>query len=226
MKLKTVLLAATLLAAPTFALADEGTETSVYFGVSSDYVWRGITQSDGAASAFAGVDLTSGPFYVGFYAASVDFNSDASLETDVMVAYKPKVGPVDLEFGLYGYLYPQEDNLNVWEGKLGASYTTKVGLGLGAAVYYSPEVGEGGPDSLYYEGSVSIPLSAKIGPFGLGLGAAAGYYDYGNNQSYVDYSNYKVSLTASAENGWGVELGLTDTDIDDSRTYVTLKKAF
>ncbi len=223
MKLKTLLLAAVALSAPALAHAD-GTETSVYAGFSNDYIWRGVTQSNGDPSAFAGVDISSGPYYVGFYAAGVDFGGEANLETDIMAAYKPSLGPVDLEFGLYGYLYPQETDINVWEAKVGASYATKSGVGLTGAVYYSPEVGKGGPDSVYYEAGASFPLSAKVGPFDLGLGASVGYYDYSN--TYDDYSNVKLSLTAATEKGWGVELGITDTDLADSRGYVTLKKTF
>lgn len=223
MKIKTLLLAAIAVSAPAMAFADPA-ETTAYAGFSNDYIWRGVTQSNGDPSAFAGIDITSGPFYVGFAAAGVDFGGDANLETDIMASYKPTLGPVALEFGVLGYLYPQETDLNVWEAKVGASYTTKLGVGLTGAVFYSPEVGKHGPDSLYYEAGVSLPLSTKVGPFSLGLGATAGYYDY--SDTYEDYSNVKLSLTAATEKGWGVELGITDTDLADSRGYVTLKKTF
>ena len=40
-------------------------------GLTSDYVFRGQSQSDGGPSVFAGVDLAYGAFYTGFWAASV-----------------------------------------------------------------------------------------------------------------------------------------------------------
>lgn len=230
MKFKSLLLATALVVAPQFAAAEEAT-TSVYIGAVSDYVWRGVSQANENPSVYAGVDLTSGPFYVGAWAGSVDWDTagdTANLETDIYASYKPTLGPVALEFGVLGYLYPQATDLNVWEGKIGASFAAKSGVSVGAALYYSPEVGKDGPSSLYSEATLGVPLPAKVGPFGLGLSGAIGFYDY--DDTYEDYTNYKLALTASTEKGWAVEVGYTDTDttgaLYEGRGYIGLKKTF
>jgi uncharacterized protein (TIGR02001 family) len=222
MKLKAILVATSLLAVPTFASAQE-TTTSVYAGVTSDYLWRGATQSAGKESAFAGVDVTSGAFYLGAWAGGVDFGGEANIETDVYASFKPSLGPVALEFGILGYLYPQETALNTYEGKVAATYTLKNGLGMTGAVYYSPDVASTDTSSTYYEIGAALPLSGKIGTFSTAIGASAGKYDFevGN-----DYDNVKVYFTATSEKGWGVEFGATDTDAQDPTGYVTLKKSF
>ena len=45
--------------------------TSANVGVTSDYVFRGISQSDQEAAIQGGVDLTCGKFYAGFWGSSI-----------------------------------------------------------------------------------------------------------------------------------------------------------
>lgn len=230
MKLKSILLATALVLAPQFASAQDG-ETSFYVGAVSDYVWRGVSQSDENPSAYLGVDYTKGSLYLGAWAGTVDWalpTENVSLETDLYASYKPSLGPVALEFGVLGYLYPEASELNVWEGKAAATFAAKSGVSVTGALYYSPEVGKDGPSSIYSEASIAVPLAVKTGPFSLSLGGAVGYYDY--DGIFEDYTNYKVSLTAATEKGWAIEVGYTDTDttgaLYEGRGYIGLKKTF
>jgi uncharacterized protein (TIGR02001 family) len=230
MKLKAILLAAAaIVGAPAVAAADEVT-TSVNIGVASEYIWRGASQNLDSGQVFAGADLGYGMFYLGTWGSNVDFGGDAQFELDVYGGIKPKLGPIQFDFGVLGYLYPSEDTLNLWEFKAAGTIANEAGLSLTAALFYSPEVGDGGPSSLYSELSASAPIpGAKIGPFALSVGAALGYYDY--DDTYVDYTNWKLGITAATENGWAIDVFYTDTDDDndvfrEGKGVVQLKRTF
>jgi uncharacterized protein (TIGR02001 family) len=217
------------LTAPTIASADE-TTTSVTVIATSDYLFRGATQSLHEPSFQASLDISSGPFYLGAFAANMDFETDANLEIDLYAGYKPKWGAAQMDFAILGYFYPQEDPLNLMEVKAAATFASEAGASATFSYFYSPEWGKGGPNSNYVEASASMPLTkTKVGPFALSANAAVGFQNFGEG-AIVDYTNWKLSLSAVAEKGWFAELAWTDTDLDlegyKGVVSVTLKKTF
>lgn len=234
MKFKSLLLASVLaFGAPSLAAAQDAPDVDVSFnvGVASDYVFRGVSQLvDGGPQVFAGADVTSGAFYAGVWASNMDFDTEANLEVDIYAGFKPTVGNVTFDLGVLGYLYPEEEEGNVWEAKAAASVPVGEGS-LTGSVFYSPEYGEDGPSYWYYEASVAVPLgdSAKIGPFGLSLVGAVGTSD--SEDGSYDFTNWRVGLSGATESGWAVDLAYTDTDeenIDlfEGRVVLQIKKSF
>ena len=229
MKIKSILLASAFaLIAPSFAMAQES-NLSVNFGAASDYIFRGVSQTDSKFQVFGGADYARDKFYVGTWASNVDFGGVAEYEVDLYAGFKPSLGAVDFDFGALMYLYPQQGGLNTVEYKAAATYGLPGDVALTGSLFYSPEVGKNGPDSLYKEVAISAPLSTagEGKPFGLSLGAA-----YGNmSVTGGDYDNWKVSMTAATEKGLALELGYTDTNLSnnnsaDGRGYIALKKSF
>jgi uncharacterized protein (TIGR02001 family) len=235
MNMKALLLAsAALLAVPAAASAQE-VETSFNVGVTSDYVWRGVSQSDGNPALQAGFDLSSGIFYAGTWASNVDFGGDAEIEWDLYAGIKPTLGPVTFDFGILAYLYPQEDELNLWEGKAAATIASEGGASGTLAVFYSPEYGEDGPSTWYTEVSGSLPIAQQVGPFSLALAASVGFYTADENLFGLgdDYKNIRIALAGTTESGWMLEGAVTNTDLDlpgvdtaDGRFVLTVKKTW
>lgn len=236
MKLKNLLIAATaILAIPAAASAQE-VDFSANIGVTTDYVWRGVSQSDEGPALQAGFDASSGPFYLGTWASNVDFGGEAELEWDLYAGVKPTLGPVTFDFGVLAYLYPQETDLNVFEAKAAASISAASGVTGTLAVFYSPEYGKDGPSTTYTELSGSVPLPGTVGPFSFTVGGAYGIYTADEDLFGDDsYNNFKLSLTAATESGWAVELAYTDTDFEilgvevetaQGRGILTLKRTF
>jgi len=87
-------LAATMavISAPALAV-----DMSANIGYNSQYIYRGIPQS--TSSAFGGLDLTAGGFYIGTWGADVD----DGIEVDFYGGYGFNVG--DFEFGIGGTVY-------------------------------------------------------------------------------------------------------------------------
>jgi uncharacterized protein (TIGR02001 family) len=232
MNLKTLLLASALVAGsatvPVAASAFEY-EVTRNIGITSDYVWRGVSQSDSEESLFGGVDLTSGMFYAGVWAGQVDFGGDANAEVDFYAGVKPSLGPVTLDLGVLYYAYPQETNINVVEVKAAAGVDLGGGFSLTGSTFYSPEVGDGGPSSFYGEIAAGYDIPANLGPFDLSLAASIGNFSY--EDTLEDYSNYRIAVSGATENGWTLVGAYTDTDVEnvdaaDGRFSVTLTKGF
>ena len=230
MKLKSILLASAFaLIAPTFAMAQE-VSTSATLGAATDYIFRGVSQTNNKPELFGSLDASTDKFYVGTSFENIDFGTKANFEADLYAGFKPVMGPVTFDLGFLYYMYPQETSFNTLEYMGKATYGLPLDMTLSGAVYYSPEVGKGGSDSLYKELTFSAPLGhAKEGrPFGLSVGAS-----YGSMASTTatDYNNWKVSLAATTEKGLVFEVGYSDSDfanahLGDARGYALIKKTF
>src|SRR5210317_1622226 len=107
--LAAALMAGTMLATPALAVTIKGN-----VGATTDYVWRGDTQSDGDASISGGIDVDlGGGFAVGVWTASLggDQNNvppedSADYETDIYGSYSFDVGSIGMEVGYISYKYP------------------------------------------------------------------------------------------------------------------------
>jgi len=71
-------LAAALLAATASAASAQDVDVAFNVAVTSDYVFRGISQTDEDPGFSGGVDLTYGSFYSGAWVSNVDFGDDTS----------------------------------------------------------------------------------------------------------------------------------------------------
>jgi uncharacterized protein (TIGR02001 family) len=135
-------------------------EVDFNLGANTDYVFRGISQSNEEPSIFGGVDARLGLGYVGVWASNVDFDNGTDAEVAAYAGVRPKLGPATLDFGViyYGYIeQPSGSNQDYWEGKVAASVPAGPAV-LGAAVYYSPEYFGDSGDAWYYEASALVPI--------------------------------------------------------------------
>lgn len=73
--------------APLFSAA-MATETTAYLTLTSDYVRRGVSQSDGDPAIQAGGDIRfSNGFFAGAWASSIDISNGADRQRDIEVDY-------------------------------------------------------------------------------------------------------------------------------------------
>ena len=232
MKIKTTALAVTValagLSAPAFA------EVSMNIGVTSNYVWRGVTQTDDKAAISGGLDWSGDTgLYAGTWASNVDFGKDdqgnniTPYELDLYGGYAGEVGDFGYDVGLLYYTYDSDANANFLE--LGVSGSWKF---LSAGVNYTLN-GDANENTdpfvegdLYYYGALSFDL-----PEDFNISLTAGSYNFENdgvNGEEYDYSHYQADLTKSAGDFGDVTLSLSDTDItnDDMKVFVSWAKTF
>ncbi|MFN3523100.1 MAG: TorF family putative porin [Phenylobacterium sp.] len=206
---------ALLAAAATVAMGgaafaqDEGPSVSFNIGAASDYVFRGVSQTDENAQIYGGADLSSGIFYAGVWASNVDFGDSTDAEVDAYVGITPTAGPVSLDFAAiyYGYVNaPSGSNYGYWEFKAAGSVPAGPAE-IGAAMYYSPEFfGETG-EALYYEVNASTSLTDKISVSG-----AIGHQDVDQG---IDYNTWNLGVGLAVNDHIGFDLRYHDTDEED-----------
>ena len=129
--MKKVLLAILAMAAFTAAHA----QVSGNLGLTSDYRFRGISQSQNAPAVQGGVDYAhSSGLYVGNWNSSVSsqvYTNGSGVESDVYAGYKKDVYKgIMLDIGSYNYFYPRAQNLA--NGKEFTTNEAYVGLGYDA----------------------------------------------------------------------------------------------
>jgi len=170
----------------------------------SDYVFRGISQTDNDPTIQGGIDLGYGIFYAGWWASGLDFDiyaNDAEVEMDWYGGVKPTWGPVTFDFGTIYYSYPGASwiapvfvgpQLNYWELKAGASGEIHKDVALGVNVYWSPDYfGETGT-FWTFEGNAGYTFHKICDWLTPSITGVLGYQD-GTDAVYTTvngYSNY------------------------------------
>ena len=197
-------------------------------GAATEYVFRGVSQTDEDPQVFGGVDATLGSIgYAGVWASNVDFGDGADFEYDLYAGVKPTVGAVTLDLGViyYGYAdQPSGANWDYWEGKVAASVPAGPAT-VGAAVYYSPEFTGDTGDAWHYEANATVPIpNSKFT-----VSAALGHQTI---EEAGDYTTWNVGLGFSLTDNIGFDVRYWDTDahafgkLYDSRVVGGLKLAF
>jgi uncharacterized protein (TIGR02001 family) len=236
-------------AAAAPALAQEAT-LSGNITLATDYTFRGLSQTDNHPAVQGGLDASIGSFYVGTWASNVDFGFGESIELDVYGGYKFAVGPVALDVGVIGYLYPQAADdgisqgtgeLDYYEGYVKGSVNPANGFTLGGAAYYSPEfTGETG-DAYYLEinGAYAFgPAFSVSGAYGYqNIDNVFGVFGTGGDDSYSTwnlggtYSNWGLGFdlryvgTSVDATDPIVVSGFTTEQKSDGRVIFSVKKA-
>jgi uncharacterized protein (TIGR02001 family) len=132
--------------------------------ITTEYVFRGISQTKEGPAIQGGFDLTCGIFYAGVWASNLDWgstalfpgatttNAVANIEMDWYVGIKPKTGHITWDLGVIYYSYPNSAHLganalgvttnreyNYFELKVGASGDIWKDGTLSGTVFFSPD---------------------------------------------------------------------------------------
>ncbi len=188
-------LALVLSAVPFAAFAQEEAESPFSWEVTavSDYVWRGVSQSDENPTGQAGFTYTSpAGFYAGVWASGVDFgDGDPDFEVDGFIGYNVDFNDaVNFDVMLNRYTYPGASELNFNE----LITTTTFAETYSLTVAYSNDFGGSDTDAWYVAGGASFGLPQD---FSLDLGVGRSMFDEEYGEDYTDWS---VGVSRS----WGV----------------------
>jgi len=220
-----------LLAGASAALADgepsikdaapEGRQFTyaITIGGTSDYVFRGFSQSDENPAFQAAVDIGYGIFYAGAWGSGIDFEFGGSAEVDLYAGIKPVLGPVTFDAGVIYYSYPDQGgplNVDYVELKLGASVTPITNLSLGVTGYWSPEYTFETGEVWTVEGYAGYTLPQ----FGIFTPTISGLYGYEEGEEdfeafngFDSYSYWNAGLALAVEK-FTFDFRYWDTDVD------------
>ena len=196
--MKKLLLLVGILAMPSFAAV------SANVAFAGDYVWRGMTQSDGPAIQ-GGFDFEAeSGFYAGIWGSNVNFNDGAGSELDYYFGYGFSVGDLGIDIGYVAFDYPKnQTGLDFEEIVLGFSlgnFGLTHALGQDDFTDYT-EISYGmGPVSVAYgtyddmSDNITISYGFSCGAYDCGITA----YDMTDEgYSGVDEDGIYFSISAS-----------------------------
>jgi uncharacterized protein (TIGR02001 family) len=172
-------------------------------GITSDYIFRGITQSNHQPSVNAYFEPRYNvnkdfQLYAGIAGSSISFPNRAAAEIDLYAGFRPTFGPLALDFGAIYYWYPGgqcfnaafpdecalngnlpfngnviKEDLSFWEVYAKGTYTVNDNVAFGATAFYSPNVLNSGADGTYISGSVKFTAPSNVLPYEMGLYVSA-----------------------------------------------------
>lgn len=206
------------------ALAQDTPEVAWNLGVTSDYVFRGYSQTSEDPAIFGGVDVTVGSFYAGAWASNVDFGDSTDAEVDLYGGYRTEAAGFALDVGVVGYLYvsqPAGADYDYVELKAAASRAFGP-VTLGAAVYWSPDFFGADEEATYVEANAAFSPADKWTVSG-----AVGHQALDVN---ADYATWNAGVAYAFSDNVAIDVRYHDTDVagslSDDRVVGALKFLF
>jgi uncharacterized protein (TIGR02001 family) len=220
-------IAIALVALLGFADAQAGTSGNV--SLTSDYVFRGVSQSNQEPALQGGVEFASEKGgYIGSWGSSISWLSDLSttaapissgLELDLYGGYRGKFSDaVSYDVGALYYWYPGDfpsgfnsaDTLELYAG-ITVAASDKVSLGAKYSVSTTDLFGYVDSD-----GSGYLDLSANftVGA-GVTINTHAGKQWIEGNAPF-EYTDWKLGATKAFDNGFSIGVAYTGTNADDA----------
>lgn len=193
----------------------EGT-VSANVSLTSNYMFRGLTQSDGDFAVQGGFDFEADMFYAGIWGSSIDdFGIDANTELDLYFGFTPTTGPINWDIGLVGYFYPGANtSIDFAELMVSGDFNPTEALTLGAAAFVSNDFLNTGADSLYLEANAAYaftPAFAISGAFGNQDVDGSGDYDTWNIGGTYAIHGFELDLRYHDADLTGVDEELSFT---------------
>lgn len=192
----------------------QAVEVTANIGYMSEYIFRGISQSD--SSAMGGVDANLNGFYLGTWAADVE----QGLEVDLYGGYNGTVGDFSYGIGGTGYFYTDDFDDDY----------TEVNLSLGYKIFsISAAIGEyenfDGPSLDYTYIAPRVDYAGFYGLVGLfSQDFDTTYYEagYGSELEPIGV-NYKISLIYTDDTSITDSV---DSDSGETSLMLSVSKSF
>jgi len=171
-------------------------DVSGNIAASSDYVWRGLTQTKHSSAVSGGIDYShNSGLYLGGWASNIAGDT----EIDLYGGFGGDVQGFGYDIGYIAYVYPASALPDFTEVYLGLSYD-----GFSGKYSYDPD-GKNGYLEAAYGGSLQ----------GLDLGVHVGSYSFDTPANGEDYIDYNVSIGKTipgTEWSWSATLNFVNMD--------------
>ncbi|MDG1732008.1 MAG: TorF family putative porin [Thalassotalea sp.] len=185
----------------TSALAVEGLSANA--AATSNYLWRGQEQTDGAAAVSGGIDYeASSGFYVGTWASDATWAEGMTYELDIYGGFAGEINEsISFDVGFIYYAYPDELSGDADFSEVYGSLSFG-DLSVGVAVLADGEGADAG-DTVYVNADYTIALSNEA-EIALHVGS------YTGDWLADDVIDYSASISKD-----GFTFGASANDIDD-----------
>ena len=189
-------------------------EVSMNIGVTSNYMWRGMTQSGNSTAFSGGLDWENES---GFYAGTWVSEAWTDYELDLYGGYGGSIGDFGYGIGLTYYTYPSDDEVDFLELGLSGSFAM---LNFGLDYTLSSDIDDTSGAETFIDGDMHYYVGAGFDleqdfSVGVTIGAYA-WEDDGVGGADLDFTYYQIDLTKSAGDFGDVTLSMSDSNIDNS----------
>ena len=222
--MKKLALPLTLLSLATsaaFISTSASAEVTANVGATSDYLWRGVSQSNGAAVS-GGIDWTDARgLYAGAWVSNVDFALEdaTTYEMDLYFGFAGDIA--DSGFGYdVGFIYYAYPDSTAEDSKNDLDFSEVFGsisyANYSVTAYYGVSADEGSDlieESLYISADAEFEISKDVT-----LALHIGDYQYDDMYSDGDYSDFGVSVS---KNGFTFGASKTSEGDDSTKFYVS-----
>lgn len=187
------------LALPFAAQAQDESESDWEFSgeltITSDYVWRGVSQTDENPAVQPGFEAAhSSGFYAGAWASNVDFDTPGDgidVEVDIYAGWSFDLSDaVNMDLSVTRYLYPGANSgFNIDYNEYAASFTFVETYY--ATISYADDMVNSNVESVYLQ----FGGDWELGESGWGLSAAIGRFDF--DSGIGDYTDFLLGVNRS-----------------------------
>ena len=226
--MKQAIISGSILASAILLSFSASAAVSGNIGATSNYLWRGVTQTQDAVAVQGGLDYEhDSGLYLGTWASNVDFGDDTSYELDFYAGYAGSIGEdFGYDVGYLYYAYPDSDS-NVDFGELSAAINWKwFSLSYSHVVNAGSDVTSDTLDNTdmgYIDAGVSFPLSET-----LSISAHYGYSSGDIVTAWFDTSNYAdYSVSLNKETDFGdISFMMSNTDLEGDDPKIALAYSY
>lgn len=194
----------------TPVVADDGPDISVTFTGATDYIFRGVSQTNNNAGVFSSINAGFGNgFYVGAGIEDVDFGNSVDAEYDIWAGWSGKLNNFDLNLQVvrFGYVgSPSGLDLDTYELKVGVSRSFN-NVTLGVAAHFTTDYFAVEEAAQYYEAFGSLKINDK-------WSTSAGVGKQVISNSAADYTTWNIGASYAATDNITLDLRFTDTDVN------------
>ncbi|GHH24735.1 hypothetical protein GCM10008023_37150 [Sphingomonas glacialis] len=182
---------------------------SVSLTGASNYIFRGVSQTENGPAIFAGAKISYDHFYVAAGGENVDFRNGIDVEYDLSAGWASSLAGFDMDVGAirYGYIgAPTGVSIDTIELR-GSVSRTFGAIKVGGSVNYAFEYFGSKRPGTYFEGNASYSFTPK-----LTVSGAVGrqQIDAGNS-----YTAWNAGAGYAFNKHIAVGIRYTDTDVHD-----------
>lgn len=169
-------------------------ELSANAAMTSNYIWRGVSQTTDQAAGQGGIDWghESG-VYAGTWVSNVNFdNSDDGYEMDVYAGFAGEAGDLGYDIGVISYQYPITPEFNFTEIYVSGTFNILT-VGLASTV----DAASGNEDGVFDDGDMYINGSLDFTAGKSDVSVYVGSYMFDNDggtAGEVDYNHFGASI--------------------------------
>jgi uncharacterized protein (TIGR02001 family) len=201
-------------------------EVSMNVGVTSNYMWRGVTQTIGDTSVSGGIDYSSeNGFYAGAWTSNVDFGDGSGSEVDLYVGYAGTLSNIDYDIGYVMYVYPtngfeESDFSEMYFNTSFNNFTLGLALNVNSDIDDDQAFGTG---DIYTYASYSFELPQEYS-----VTLTGGIYSFDENEAIYGDSDYNHVQLDISKNDFtlSVSKATEESGSDDVIVFATWAQSF